>query len=512
MEWFNTILTWLMRRRFPQIERFMNHPHEVQHEIFRSLKKTAATTEWGRKYGYADICNREQLAARVPVFAYEDLYPQIERVLRGEKNILWPGDFTWFSKSSGTTNARSKYIPVSEEHLQECHYKGGKDMLCLYVNNYPDTRAFLGKNLGIGGSYQPNPFNPNTYCGDVSALIMKNLPIWAEFLRTPSIEVALMDKWEEKVEKIARLTIGENVTGISGVPTWTVVLLQRILELTGKQHIREVWPNLEVFFHGAVSFTPYRELFRQLIPADDMRYMETYNASEGFFGIQDQRDSQDLLLMLDYGVYYEFIPSEFAQEENPLTIGLADVQVGKSYAMVISTNSGLWRYKIGDVVRFTSTNPYRIRIAGRTKHFINAFGEELVVENADVAVAYACQKTGLIVNDYTAAPVYLDIDSKGCHEWAIEFENFDDTLHSLEKFTYLLDEKLREINSDYDAKRHKDLALTAPIIRVLPKGTFYEWMAKRGKLGGQHKVPRLSNTREYLDDVLSMKKDNAYIK
>jgi len=452
------------------------------------------------------------LAARVPVFAYEDLYPQIERVLRGEKNILWPGDFTWFSKSSGTTNARSKYIPVSEEHLQECHYKGGKDMLCLYVNNYPDTRAFLGKNLGIGGSYQPNPFNPNTYCGDVSALIMKNLPIWAEFLRTPSIEVALMDKWEEKVEKIARLTIGENVTGISGVPTWTVVLLQRILELTGKQHIREVWPNLEVFFHGAVSFTPYRELFRQLIPADDMRYMETYNASEGFFGIQDQRDSQDLLLMLDYGVYYEFIPSEFAQEENPLTIGLADVQVGKSYAMVISTNSGLWRYKIGDVVRFTSTNPYRIRIAGRTKHFINAFGEELVVENADVAVAYACQKTGLIVNDYTAAPVYLDVDSKGCHEWAIEFENFDDTLHSLEKFTYLLDEKLREINSDYDAKRHKDLALTAPIIRVLPKGTFYEWMAKRGKLGGQHKVPRLSNTREYLDDVLSMKKDNAYIK
>jgi len=512
MEWFNTILTWIMRRRFPQIERFMDHPHEVQHEIFRSLIKTAATTEWGRKYGYADICNREQLAARVPVFAYEDLYPQIERVLRGEKNILWPGDFTWFSKSSGTTNARSKYIPVSEEHLQECHYKGGKDMLCLYVNNYPDTRAFLGKNLGIGGSYQPNPFNPNTYCGDVSALIMKNLPIWAEFLRTPSIEVALMDKWEEKVEKIARLTIGENVTGISGVPTWTVVLLQRILELTGKQHIREVWPNLEVFFHGAVSFTPYRELFRQLIPADDMRYMETYNASEGFFGIQDQRDSQDLLLMLDYGVYYEFIPSEFAQEENPLTIGLADVQVGKSYAMVVSTNSGLWRYKIGDVVRFTSTNPYRIRIAGRTKHFINAFGEELVVENADVAVAYACQKTGLIVNDYTAAPVYLDVDSKGCHEWAIEFENFDDTLHSLEKFTYLLDEKLREINSDYDAKRHKDLALTAPIIRVLPKGTFYEWMAKRGKLGGQHKVPRLSNTREYLDDVLSLKKDNAYIK
>lgn len=505
MEWFNTILTWLMRRRFPQIEQFMNHPHDVQQEIFRHLIKTAAATDWGRKYGYADIRNREQFAARVPVSAYEDLYPQIERVLRGEKNVLWPGAFTWFSKSSGTTNARSKYIPVSEEHLQECHYKGGKDMLCLYVNNYPNTRAFLGKNLGIGGSYQPNPFNPNTYCGDVSALIMKNLPIWAEFLRTPSIEVALMDKWEEKVEKIAQLTIGENVTGMSGVPTWTVVLLQRILELTGKQHIREVWPNLEVFFHGAVSFTPYRELFRQLIPADDMHYMETYNASEGFFGIQDQRDSQDLLLMLDYGVYYEFIPLEFAQADNPPTVGLADVQVGKSYAMIISTNSGLWRYKIGDVVRFTSLKPYRIRIAGRTKHFINAFGEELVVENADLAIAYAAKETGVIVNDYTAAPVYLGIGNKGGHEWAIEFENFDASLHSLERFTQLLDEKLREINSDYDAKRYKDLALTAPVIHALPKGTFYEWMAKRGKLGGQHKVPRLSNTREYLDDVLAMK-------
>jgi hypothetical protein len=328
---------------------------------------------------------------------------------------------------------------------------------------------------------------------------MKNLPIWAEFLRTPSLEIALMSKWEEKIEKIAQTTIKENVTALSGVPTWTIVILQRILEITGKPNICEVWENIEAFFHGAVAFAPYKSLFRSLIPAETMNYMETYNASEGFFGIQDQKNSDELLLMLDYGVYYEFIPMEHFEEENPKTLGLDEVEIGKNYALVISTNSGLWRYKIGDTVRFTSLSPYRIKITGRTKHFINAFGEELVIENADTAIEKACKQTGAMVNDYTAAPIYLEIGNKGGHEWIIEFEKEPD---SLEKFVHVLDETLRQVNSDYDAKRYMDIALVMPKVHQVPKGTFYEWMRKRGKLGGQNKVPRLSNSRTYVEDIL----------
>jgi hypothetical protein len=407
-------------------------------------------------------------------------------MMKGEQNLLWSSEIKCFSKSSGTTNARSKFIPVSEEALEECHYKGGKDMLCLYVNNYPETKIFQGKMLGIGGSYQPNHLNPNTYYGDVSALIMKNLPIWAEFLRTPSLE-------------IAQTTIKEKVTALSGVPTWTVVILQRILEITGKSNICEVWENIEAFFHGAVAFAPYKSLFRSLIPSESMNYMETYNASEGFFGIQDQKNSDELLLMLDYGVYYEFIPIEHAEEENPKTLGLDEVETGKNYALVISTNAGLWRYKIGDTIRFTSLAPYRIKITGRTKHFINAFGEELVIENADTAIEKACQQTGAMVNDYTAAPIFLEIGNKGGHEWIIEFEKAPD---NLEKFVCTLDQTLRRVNSDYDAKRYMDIALIMPKVHAVPKGTFYEWMRKRGKLGGQNKVPRLSNSRIYVEDIL----------
>jgi hypothetical protein len=502
MELFNTLLAWLLKRRYPQIERFMRHPHEVQQEVFEGLVTAAATTEWGKCYGYADMGGRRDLfAERVPVQAYEAIHPYIDRMMKGEQNVLWSTPIDHFSKSSGTTNARSKFIPVSPEAFDDCHFKGGKDLLCLYVDNYPETKVFMGKNLGIGGTYQPNPQASDTYFGDVSALIMKNLPIWAEWLRTPSLEVALMDKWEDKLEKIARLTVKEDVRGLTGVPTWMVVLLQRILEITGKGTIAEVWPNLEVFFHGAVSFTPYRSLFRSLIGSDQMRYMETYNASEGFFGIQDQKDSEDLLLMLDYGVYYEFIPVEHWADEYPRAIGLDRVELGKSYAVVISTNSGLWRYKIGDTVRFTSLSPYRIRITGRTKHFINAFGEEVVVENADLAIAEACQFTGALVNDYTAAPVYLDKGTKGGHEWVVEFEREPSSLH---QFVQQLDQSLRRVNSDYDAKRYQDLALAPPVVHAVPKGTFYEWMARRGKLGGQHKVPRLSNNREYLEDVLEL--------
>ncbi|GAB4185685.1 MAG: GH3 auxin-responsive promoter family protein [Thermoflexibacter sp.] len=499
MEWLNALLAWLMKRRFSQIERFMEYPHDVQHELFKYLISNAKNTEWGRKYAYKDLQNETQFKERVPVSSYEQLYPYIERMMKGEQNVLWSSEIKCFSKSSGTTNARSKFIPVSDEALEECHYKGGKDMLCLYVNNYPETKIFQGKMLGIGGSYQQNHLNPNTYYGDVSALIMKNLPIWAEFLRTPSLEIALMSKWEEKIEKIAQTTIKENVTALSGVPTWTIVILQRILEITGKSNICEVWENIEAFFHGAVAFAPYKSLFRSLIPSETMNYMETYNASEGFFGIQDQKNSEELLLMLDYGVYYEFVPMEHVEEENPKTLGLDELEIGKNYALVISTNSGLWRYKIGDTVRFTSLSPYRIKITGRTKHFINAFGEELVIENADTAIEKACRHTGAMVNDYTAAPIYLEIGNKGGHEWIIEFEKEPD---SLEKFVYILDQTLRQVNSDYDAKRYMDIALVMPKVHQVPKGTFYEWMRKRGKLGGQNKVPRLSNSRTYVEDIL----------
>lgn len=500
---FNSILTWVMKKRIHQIELFMKYPHEVQDELFRKLLKEASATEFGRKYGFSDIETPARFRERVPVFTYEDLFPYIKRLMQGEQNILWPSEITWFSKSSGTTNQRSKFIPVSEEALEECHFKGGKDLISIYVNNFPDTRLFDGKGLAVGGSHQINEYDSSdsSYYGDVSAVIMQNLPPWAQFIRTPSLETALMANWEEKIEKMAVETASVNVTNISGVPTWTALLIQRITELEKKDNILDVWPNLEVFFHGAVSFKPYRNLFEKLIPKPDMRYVEIYNASEGFFGIQDQKDSEEMLLMLDYGIYYEFIPVEELGKENPKTVGLGDVEVDKNYAMVISTNAGLWRYNIGDTVRFTSTSPYRIKISGRTKHFINAFGEEVIIENAESAVNQACEATGAVIDNFTAAPVFLEKGKKGGHEWIIEFKVRP---QSLEQFTVVLDETLRQVNSDYDAKRQHDLALVAPKINSVREGTFYDWMKKRGKLGGQNKVPRLFNTREYVDDILQM--------
>ncbi|MEO0333582.1 MAG: GH3 auxin-responsive promoter family protein, partial [Bacteroidota bacterium] len=434
---------------------------------------------------------------RVPVVSYEEFFPYIDRLLHGEDNVLWPGKIKWFAKSSGTTNATSKFIPVSQEALDECHFKGGKDLVSIYVNNYPDTKMFAGKTLTIGGSQQINQLDENSesYTGDVSAVLMKNLPFWAQFSRTPSLDIALMDNWEEKVEKIARSTVNENVTAMAGVPTWTIVILQRILELKKAQHVHEIWPNLEVFFHGAVSFTPYRDLFQKLIPSGKMRYTETYNATEGFFGIQDQRSSTEMLLMLDYGIFYEFIPMDEFDQEQPRTLTIDEVEVGKNYALVISTNAGLWRYKIGDTIRFTSTLPYRFRITGRTKHFINAFGEELVIENAEQALAEACRQSGALIENFTAAPQYIGESSKGRHEWIIEFS---EPPESLEQFTQILDETLQKLNSDYRAKREKSLAVDAPLVHAAPQGTFYRWMKSRGKLGGQNKVPRLANNREGL--------------
>ncbi|WP_230679960.1 GH3 auxin-responsive promoter family protein [Pontibacter sp. 172403-2] len=502
MEIFNSIVTWVIKKRIHQIDLFRKYPHDVQEELFQNLISTAKSTEWGRQHGYASINSVREFQERVPVSTYESLYPYIERVIKGEQNLLWPGKVEWFAKSSGTTNARSKYIPVSPESLEDCHYKGGKDMLSIYVNLYPETKLFSGKGLSIGGSHRPSELNEKVSCGDVSAVIMQNLPVWAEALRTPPLKVALMDKWEEKIEKMVELTVPENVTSISGVPTWTYVLLKRILEVTGKSNILEVWPNLELFTHGAVAFGPYRELFREIIPSDKMNYLEVYNASEGFFGIQDQAGTEDeMLLMLDYGVYYEFIPMDQLEEENPKALTLDQVELGKNYALVISTNAGLWRYKIGDTIRFTCLSPYRIKISGRTKHFINAFGEEVIVENAEEAIIKACKATDAIITNFTAAPVYMESGKRGSHEWLIEFEKEP---HSLQRFTQVLDEALREINSDYDAKRQNDIALQEPKVHAAPKGTFTNWLRHKGKLGGQHKIPRLSNSREYLEEMMQI--------
>ena len=485
------------------MELFKKYPLEVQNELFEKLLKQAKDTEYGKKYDFASISSQTQFSERVPVVSYEELFPYISRIMKGEQNLLWPSETRWFAKSSGTTNAKSKFIPVSPEALDDCHFKGGKDLLSIYFNNNPQSKLFDGKGLAIGGSQQINQFDPtmSSYYGDVSAVIMKNLPLWAQFVRTPSLDIALMDEWEEKIERMAEATANENVTSISGVPTWSILLLQRILEIKNKATIQEVWPNLEVFIHGAVAFPPYKSIFQNLIGNPDMHFLETYNASEGFFGIQDSFNSDELLLMLDYGIYYEFIPFENIQQENPETLSLDQVEVGKNYAMVISTNAGLWRYKIGDTVRFTSTDPYRIKITGRTKHFINAFGEELVIENAEAAITKACEQTGAEINNFTAGPVYLTDRSKGGHEWIIEFAKDPE---DLSKFCGILDKTLMENNSDYEAKRYKSLALQEPIIHHVPEGTFYRWMKQRGKLGGQNKVPRLSNSREYIDDLLTM--------
>jgi hypothetical protein len=500
---FNSILTWVMKKRIHQIELFIKYPQEVQEDVFKNLINTAKNTEFGHLYGFHDIKSVDKFADRVPIRNYEDHFPFIERVMRGEQNVLWPSEVKWFAKSSGTTNAKSKFIPVSPEALEDCHMKGGKDLVAMYLNNRPDSQLFEGKALSVGGSHQINPLDPSggSSYGDVSAVILKNMPLWAKYVRTPSAETALLDDWEEKLDRMSHEVAFEDVTTMAGVPTWTLLLLERIMEIRGVTDISEIWPNLEAFFHGAVAFGPYRKLFESIISSPRMQYMETYNASEGIFGIQDTTSHDEMLLMLDYGVFYEFVPFEEIDEESPKVVQLGEVEVGKNYAMIISTNSGLWRYKIGDTVRFTSLSPYRIKISGRTRHFINAFGEEVIVENAETAITYACDLTDAVIENFTAGPVYLQQGKQGGHEWVIEFSQ---PPKDLNMFTALLDSQLQEINSDYEAKRQNDLALVAPKVHSVPKGSFYRWMEKRGKLGGQNKVPRLSNNRDYLDDILEM--------
>lgn len=494
----NSIVNWLNIKRIHDIDLFKKYPYNVQSETFTKIITFASETEWGLKYGYHEDMSVEDFQKSVPIQTYDEIKPWVNRLREGEQNLLWPTEIKWFAKSSGTTSDKSKFIPVSNESFEECHFRGGKDVLAIYNNNYPETNVLKGKSLVLGGSHQINNFSNQSYYGDLSAILIENLPFWANFIRTPSTKIALIPEWEEKLDKLTRHTVSENVTNISGVPSWVLVLMKYILDFTGKQNILEVWPNLELFTHGGVSFTPYREQFKNYIPSETMRYMETYNASEGFFAIQDDPSNDGMLLMLDYGVFYEFIPLENIDDPNPPAYTIKDVELNKNYAIIISTNSGLWRYMIGDTVYFTSLSPPKIKISGRTKHFINAFGEEVIIDNAERALDRACEETGAIINEYTAGPVFMDNQAQGSHEWLIEFRKDPD---DMEKFSAILDKALREVNSDYDAKRYKDITLVPPTVRKVPDGTFYKWFKKKGKLGGQNKMPRLSNDRRYINEM-----------
>ncbi len=487
-----------MKKRMHQIELFMKYPHEVQREGLSKLLKSASDTQWGRMYNYKEIENAKQFAERVPLQDYDSLKPYIDRMRKGEHQILWNTEIKWFAKSSGTTNDKSKFIPISTESLEECHFKGGKDMLSIFCSNFPETQLFTGKSLTLAGSLRTVQGLETAYDGDLSAVIVQNLPFLAELARTPNSEITLMDNWEEKIEKLAEATIIENVTSLAGVPSWMLILLRHILEKTGKKYINEVWPNLEVYFHGGINFNPYINSFKSIIHKD-IFYLETYNASEGFFGIQDQLNSKDFLLMLDYGIYYEFIPFLPNNTLGNKTILLHEVKLNVDYAMVISTNGGLWRYQIGDTIQFTCLNPFRFKIVGRTKHYINAFGEELMIDNAEQALLVACEKTEATIIEYTAAPVYFEDNESGSHQWLIEF---DKRPNDIEFFAELLDNSLKNLNSDYEAKRYSDMILKPPVIVEAINGTFFNWLKSKNKLGGQFKVPRLSNERIIIDEIL----------
>tara|TARA_B110000240_G_C13478851_1_gene444385 strand:- start:40 stop:1548 length:1509 start_codon:yes stop_codon:yes gene_type:complete len=496
----NSIISWFLKKRKHQIELFLKYPNDVQEELLLKLINTAKNTEFGVEKEFATIKKYSDFSKNVPIQQYETIEPIIERCRKGAQNLFWPTPIKWFAKSSGTTNAKSKFIPVSDDALENCHLKAGKDMLCLYINNNPKTQLFTGKGLRLGGSsevYQDN----GSHFGDLSAIITENLPFWADFSSAPSQQITLMAEWETKMEAIVNETINENITSLVGVPSWMLVLLNRVLEKTGKENILEVWPNLEVYFHGGVNFNPYREQYKKLIPKADFNYYEIYNASEGFFAIQDKQGSKELLLMLDYGIFYEFIPMENYKGEHSTAIPLSEVKKEINYAILITTNGGLWRYLIGDTVKFTSTDPYRIKITGRTKHHINVFGEELIIENAEEALRIACEETNATISEYTVGPIFMEGKEKGGHEWVIEFTKAPLVM---DDFTEILDNALKAINSDYEAKRHLNMTLMLPKIHKAKKGLFYSWLKKKNKLGGQHKVPRLSNSRAFVEELLKL--------
>ncbi|MFH6768564.1 GH3 auxin-responsive promoter family protein [Gaetbulibacter aquiaggeris] len=496
----NSIASWFLKKRFHQIELFLKYPNEVQTELLLNLIETAKDTQIGKKFDFASINNYRTFAERIPISTYEEYHNIIERSRNGETNIFWPTPIKWFAKSSGTTNAKSKFIPVSMESLEDCHYAAGKDLLCMYLNNNENSQMFTGKSLRLGGSKELYREN-GTVFGDLSAILIDNMPLWAEFSSTPSNKVSLMSDWEYKMQAIVDETINENVTSLTGVPSWMLVLLNNVLETTGKNNLFDVWPNLEVYFHGGVSFSPYKDQYKKLLPQSRFKYYEIYNASEGFFAIQDKNNSSELLLMLDYGIFYEFIPMDTYGTSAQKVIPLSEVKLHQNYAVIITTNAGLWRYKIGDTVRFTSVNPYRIKVSGRTKHHINVFGEELIIENAEEALKKVCKKTKSQIVDYTAAPIFMKGKEKGAHEWIIEFKTHPEDIHY---FNELFDNALKALNSDYEAKRYNNITLNKPSIHVARKNLFYDWLKQNNKLGGQHKVPRLSNTRDYIDELLKL--------
>ena len=495
----NTVASWMLKKRMHQIELFVKYPIDVQNEELKKLVQQAKNTEFGKKYDFSSIDNYQTFSERVPSFTYEEFFPTIKKTINGQQNIFWSENIKWFAQSSGTTNSKSKFIPVSNSSLDNCHFKGGKDMLCLYLNNNENSNMFLGKSLRLGGSRKIYENNDN-YFGDLSAILIDNLPIWAELISTPNNEISLMDKWDEKIDAIIKGTLQEDVRSLAGVPSWMLTLMNKLLKTTGNKYIDDIWKNLEVYFHGGVSFKPYRNEFNNIISNKDFKYYEVYNASEGFFGIQDTNDGRDLLLMLDYGVFYEFIEvSEMEKSEK--IIDLSQVQTGVNYAMLITTNSGLWRYKIGDTIQFTSLNPFRIIISGRTKHFINAFGEEVIIDNVEKALEKVITKHQCKIVDYTVAPRFMRSGKKGNHDWIIEFSKEP---KSIDNFMSDLDLSIQQNNTDYKAKRFKNITLDKPILHMARENLFYDWLKSKNKVGGQNKIPRLSNDRSFFEELIRM--------
>ncbi|HSV11147.1 MAG TPA: GH3 auxin-responsive promoter family protein [Hanamia sp.] len=501
MKLLSPVISRLARMRLWGVENWITFPISAQRNVLQHLVTQAQYTEFGRKYKFSRLFTVKDFKERIPIHEYDDLKQYINRMMAGEQNILWNTPINWFAKSSGTTSDKSKFIPISDESLKDIHFKGSKDVLTNYYKNFPDSDLLTGKSLVVGGSHQVYSLDEDIQYGDLSAVLMQNTPFWGHWIRTPELSIALLDEWESKIEKLAQNTIHENVTSLAGVPTWTIILIKRILEISGKKTLKEVWPNLELYMHGGVSFTPYREQVNKLIGAP-INYLEMYNASEGFFAAQNMPDDEGLLLYTDHGIFYEFLPVEEYGKPNAKTIGLKEVALHKNYALVISTNGGLWRYLLGDTIQFTSLRPFKIKVTGRLKHYMNAFGEEVIVDNADKAIAIASSKTNSVVKDYTAAPVFFSENNNGAHEWLIEFETPPQDLNA---FTIELDEALKSVNSDYEAKRYKNIALRLPIVHLLEKDTFNKWLKSKGKLGGQHKVPRLSNERKMIEEILLIK-------
>lgn len=506
MSIINKIVLGYHSDRLKGIERFIKHPEDIQIEQFKYLINKGKDTVWGKNHGYSLIKTIHDFQEKVPIMDYEKFSPYIIRLRQGEKNLLWPGEIKWFAKSSGTTNSKSKFIPITKESLKTCHFRGGHDVLAIYASLYPKNKMFKGKTLTLGGSMQINSFGKknSSFYGDLSAILIENVAAYINLFRTPKRKIALISEWDKKLKLITEATIRQNVTALAGVPSWLLVLMRHILNHTNKKNLLEIWPNMELFIHGGVSFTPYRSQYEELIPSENMHYLETYNASEGFFGIQDNPATQDMLLMLDYGIFYEFMPITESGKENPKTLTISEVEADVDYAIIISTNCGLWRYLIGDTIRFTSLNPYKIIISGRTRHYINAFGEELIIDNAEKALNETCKRTSAVIKEYTAAPIYMSSSAKGAHQWLIEFEKEPD---NLTKFIEIFDEALKEQNSDYEAKRYKSITLDVPIVISARPNLFFDWMKKRKKLGGQNKIPRLANDRDYMEDLLALNEE-----